>query len=156
MTRGYFGIGIENCKTGHNLGTLWRSAHNLGASYIFVIGQRYRLQASDTTKAYRNIPLYHFVSFDEFYSNLPFDCQLVGVEFPHDGAQPLPQFIHPERCVYLLGAEDHGLSKQALAKCHKLVYIPSLFCMNVAVAGSILMYDRSARPQARFSQPVAA
>ncbi|WP_020474452.1 RNA methyltransferase [Zavarzinella formosa] len=29
--KGYFGIGIENCKTGVNVGTLWRSAHNLAA-----------------------------------------------------------------------------------------------------------------------------
>ena len=28
--RGYFGIGIENGKTVANIGTLWRSAHNLG------------------------------------------------------------------------------------------------------------------------------
>ncbi len=145
MSRGYFGIGIENCKTGHNLGTIWRSAHCLGASFIFTIGNRYRYQASDTTKAWRSIPLYQYATFEEFYAHLPHDCQVVGVEFPHEKAKSLSSFSHPERCVYLLGAEDHGLSKKAIERCHRIVYIPSKMCMNVAVAGSIVMYDRAAR-----------
>lgn len=45
--RGYFEIGIYNNKTPSNLGTLWRSAYQLGAAGIFVIGQRYPKQASD-------------------------------------------------------------------------------------------------------------
>ena len=36
MKRGFFGIGVENLKTKANLGTLWRSAINLGADFIFV------------------------------------------------------------------------------------------------------------------------
>lgn len=143
--RGYFGIGIENCKSGVNVGTLWRSAHNLGAAFIFTIGTRYRYQASDTTKAWRTIPLFQYATLDDFYDHLPHDCQLIGVEFPHEKAVGLPGFAHPERCVYLLGAEDHGLTKRSLEKCHRVVYIPSQMCLNVAVAGSIIMYDRSIR-----------
>ena len=30
----FFGIGIQNGKTPENLGVLWRSAQNLGASFI--------------------------------------------------------------------------------------------------------------------------
>ncbi len=55
------------------------------------------------------------------------------------------EFKHPERCVYLLGAEDIGLSKDAIDKCHKLVQLPGDYCMNVAVAGSIMMYDRHSK-----------
>ena len=39
---GYFGIGICGGKTSENLGTLWRSAWQLGASYCFVIGSRFK------------------------------------------------------------------------------------------------------------------
>lgn len=39
---GYFGIGIYGGKTSKNLGTLWRSAWQLGASYCFVVGQRFK------------------------------------------------------------------------------------------------------------------
>jgi tRNA G18 (ribose-2'-O)-methylase SpoU len=145
--RGYFGIGIENGKTVANIGTLWRSAHNLGAAFIFTVGQRYKYQASDNTKAWRSIPLFQYSGFDEFYDNLPHDCQLIGVEYPHPKARPLPDFVHPERAVYLLGAEDHGLSRKALEKCHQFIMIPGSQLdqsLNVSVAGSIIMYDRVA------------
>jgi tRNA (guanosine-2'-O-)-methyltransferase len=150
--RGYFGIGIEHGKTAANIGTLWRSAHNMGAAFIFTIGQRYKYQASDNTKAWRSIPLFQYQTFDEFYAHLPHDCLLVGVEYPHPKATPLPSFAHPERAVYLLGAEDHGLSKRAIEKCHRIVYIPGSRLdqsLNVAVAGSIIMFDRQVRAESR-------
>lgn len=143
--RGYFGVGIENCKTGANIGTLWRSAHNLGAAFIFVIGKRYEFQSSDTTKAWRSVPLFQYLTFDEFYGHLPHDCRLIGLEFPHPTARSLAGFHHPERAVYLLGAEDSGLTQKAKDKCHHIVYIESKMCLNVAVAGSIVLYDRCAK-----------
>ena len=145
VPRGYFGIGVENLKTGANLGTLWRSAHSLGASFLFTIGRRYSVQASDTTVAYRSVPLFEYLTFDEFYDNLPRSCRLVGVEYPHPSARPLAKYQHPRSAVYLLGSEDSGLSKAALERCHEVVYIPCEVCLNVAVAGSILLYDRSTK-----------
>ena len=38
LEQGFFGIGIQNGKTPENLGVLWRSAQNMGASFIFTIG----------------------------------------------------------------------------------------------------------------------
>lgn len=140
---GYFGIGIENVKSEHNVGTLWRSAQSFGASFIFTIGARVKLQTSDTGKAHRSLPLYRYPTFDDFHAHIPFGCWLVGVEFPHEGAVPLQGFVHPPQCVYLLGSEDHGLSKQALEKCRSVVFVPCRECLNVAVVGSIVMYDRS-------------
>jgi tRNA G18 (ribose-2'-O)-methylase SpoU len=139
--RGFFGIGIENTKTGYNIGTLWRSASIMGASFIFTIGRRYKKQATDTMKSWRHIPLYHYETLEDFHKCLPFDCQLVGVELDNKSI-PIQSFNHPERCVYLLGAEDHGLTRKALEKCHKIVQLPGEFCMNVSVAGSIVMFDR--------------
>ena len=43
---------------------------------------------------------------------------------------------------YLLGAEDSGISKNILAKCQYVLKIPGDYCLNVATAGSIIMYDR--------------
>ena len=143
--RGYFGIGIENAKIEFNVGTLWRSAYAMGASYIFTVGRRIRQQSSDTTRAWRHIPYFNYEGLDELYAALPYDCQLVGVEFPHAGARELSRFTHPDRCVYLLGAEDTGLSQKALRRCHHIVYIEGSVCLNVAAAGSIIMYDRRAK-----------
>lgn len=139
--RGYFGIGIENTKYEANIGTLWRSAHAFGASFIFTIKKRYEKQASDTSKTWRQIPLFHYTSLDEFFSTIPYSCPVIGLEFT-EKATKINTFIHPERCIYLLGAEDHGLTNEAINKCHQLLILPGKNCLNVATAGSIVMYDR--------------
>jgi tRNA G18 (ribose-2'-O)-methylase SpoU len=59
-----------------------------------------------------------------------------------DTAVDLETFHHPQRCVYLLGAEDHGMTKKAMEKCHHLVKFKSEKSLNVSVAGSIILYDR--------------
>jgi len=137
--RGYFGIGIENGKTELNLGTLWRSAFIFGASFIFTVGQRYKKQSSDTVCAWRHIPLYRYKSIDEL--NVPYDCPLIGIEID-SRATGIENFTHPQRALYLLGAEDSGLSERAIKRCSKLVVLPGEYCLNVAVAGSVVMYDR--------------
>ena len=124
FTNEFFGIGIQNGKTPENLGVLWRSAQNLGASFIFTIGNRYAKQACDTHNAVKAMPYFHYDTFDEFFNNLPKGARIVGVELS-DEAQDLETFSHPRRCVYLLGAEDHGLSKQAIEKSHYLVKFKS-------------------------------
>lgn len=137
----FFGIGIQNGKTPENLGVLWRSAQNLGASYIFTIGNRYAKQACDTHNAVKSLPYFHYDTFEDFYNHLPKGAMLVGVELA-DTAESLEMFHHPKRCVYLLGAEDHGLSKMAIEKSQRLIKFKSELSLNVAVAGSIVMYDR--------------
>ncbi len=137
----FFGIGIQNGKTPENLGVLWRTAQNMGASFIFTIGNRYAKQACDTHNAVKAMPYFHYSTFEDFYMHLPKGAMLVGVELT-DTAVALETFQHPKRCVYLLGAEDHGLSKKAIEKSHFLVKFSSTLSVNVAVAGSIVMYDR--------------
>jgi tRNA G18 (ribose-2'-O)-methylase SpoU len=137
----FFGIGIQNGKTPQNLGVLWRSAQNLGASFIFTIGNRYAKQACDTHNAVKAMPYFHYDTYEDFFNNLPKGARIVGVEIT-DEAEYLETFNHPRRCVYLLGAEDHGLSKDAIKKSHHLIKFKSELSLNVSVAGSIVMYDR--------------
>jgi len=144
LEQGFFGIGIQNGKTPENLGVLWRSAQNMGASFIFTIGNRYAKQACDTHKAVGAMPYFHYETFDDFFNNLPKGAMLVGVELDEKAVQ-IETFEHPRRCVYLLGAEDHGLSKIAKEKSHFLVKFKSILSLNVSVAGSIVMYDRQSK-----------
>ena len=144
MKRGYYGIGIFNSKNSTNLGCLMRTATNFKADFIFTIGKRYRHQCSDTTKTYKHIPLYHYDDYEDFIKHIPHDCKLVAVEL--DGrSQNLSNYIHRERCVYLLGAEDQGIPQDILQKCNDIIEINSNMCMNVAVAGGIVMYDRQSK-----------
>lgn len=141
MKRGYYGIGVYHPKTTENIGTLWRSAHNFGADFIFTIGKRYKKQASDTTKASRHIPLFEYESFEDFKSHLPNGCQVVFIE-QADGSKDLKNFSHPETCAYVLGAEDYGVPEEIM-RGHQKVQIESPMCLNVAVAGSIVVFDRN-------------
>ena len=144
MKRGYFGIGIYNGKMVENLGLLWRSATILGADFIFTVGRRYKAQCTDTTKAHRHIPLFHYADWEDFFAHVPYDCPVVAVELAED-AVPLEKYFHRERCIYLLGAEDSGLPGKVLERCVDTVRLIGSPCYNVAVAGSIVMYDRAVK-----------
>jgi tRNA G18 (ribose-2'-O)-methylase SpoU len=139
--RGYYAIGIEHSKNVFNIGTLWRSANLFGAAFIFTVGRRYTRQASDTMKTWRHIPLFNFDTVDDLIKHVPYDCRLVGVELD-SLARPIGNYVHPERAIYLLGAEDNGLTRATMNRCHALIQLPGRESLNVASAGTIVLYDR--------------
>lgn len=141
-TRGYFGIGVYNMKSECNYGTLFRSANCFGADFIFLIGRRFKKQSSDTMRTERHIPLYEYETFDDFYKNIPYGCQLIGAEIC-ERAKDLRIFAHPLQSAYLLGQEDGSLPPEVLNRCQQILKIDTTACLNVAVAGSIVLYDRS-------------
>lgn len=53
--------------------------------------------------------------------------------------------MHPAQAIYLLRAEDSELPEDILQYCNTIVNIDTPFCLNVAVVGSIVMYDRSVK-----------
>jgi tRNA G18 (ribose-2'-O)-methylase SpoU len=138
---GYFEIGIYQPRNDLNIGTLWRSAHQLGAAGIFTIGRPYRRQTSDPFAVDEHIPLRWYPSFEHFLEARPHGAQLVGVEI---GGTPLAQFHHPKLAIYLLGAEDNGLPTKIIEKCNALIALEAVrqVSYNVAVTGSIVMYHR--------------
>ena len=140
--RGYYGIGVEHISKPMNVGNLFRSAHAFGADFVFAIAPAVDLSAiqkSDTSQTAKHLPLYEFATPKEL--KLPRGCQLVGVELLDDAAE-LPSFTHPERAAYILGPEKGSLSPEVTAQCDHVVKIPTKFCVNVGIAGAILMYDR--------------
>jgi tRNA G18 (ribose-2'-O)-methylase SpoU len=147
--RGYFAIGAERMSKALNLGNLMRSAHGFGASFTFTVGATYQaLEArADTSKGQWHLPHYNWSTVGEMA--LPQGCKLVGVELLED-AVDLPSFRHPLRAAYVLGPEQGSLSPEIVARCSYVVRIPTSFCINVAMAGAIVMYDR-VRCMARFA-----
>lgn len=144
FVRGNFSIGVYHPKTAVNIGTLFRSAMLLGAGAVFTIGHRYKKQASDTCKTWKHLPLLHFSDWDSMLHAFPF-AQKVCIENA-EGAKQLPEFQHPETAVYILGAEDHGIPDR-LMNGLSVVEIPQtrVGCLNVASAGTVVMYDRLAK-----------
>jgi len=138
--RGYFGIGVERLSKPVNAGNLFRSAHAFGAGFLFTVAGSYQRRThSDTSQATYQVPLYEFADVDSM--RLPDGCRLVGIELIDEAAE-LPTFKHPPQAAYVLGPERGSLSPEMLARCDHVVKIPTTFCVNVAMAGAIVMYDR--------------
>jgi tRNA G18 (ribose-2'-O)-methylase SpoU len=142
---GYFGMVAHWPKSPTNINTLWRSASLYGAAFVGTIGARYQRQPSDAIGTPNLVPLIDYTDIDDLITRLPHDCLLVVIEL-HECAKMLPEFSHPERAVYLLGAEDHGLPPAVVDRCHYVVRIPPRdWSTNVAVTGPIVMYDRAVK-----------
>lgn len=140
--RGYFGIGVEGISKEQNIGTIARSAHSFGANFFFTIAPAVDVElmrVSDTSDAFDHVPYYEYESLEAF--ELPDKCSLVGVEFMADSID-LPSFRHPVRAAYVLGPEMGSLSPELVDRCDHIIKIPMKFCVNVGVAGALVMYDR--------------
>src|SRR3954454_18210642 len=156
LMRGYFAIGVEGVSKAFNVGNLVRSALAFGASFAFTIDARLdkrQLRVSDTSDASSHLPVYHYA--DVASLDLPQGCALVGVELL-DESIDLPSFRHPLRAAYVLGPERGSLSKELLERCDAVVRIPTRFCINIAVAGAIVMYDRTKNLAPFSERPVVA
>ncbi len=140
--RGYFGIGVEGINKPFNVGNLFRSAHAFDASFVFTVAATYKRSEgslADTSDALANLPFYAFPTLNEFL--LPKGCSLVGVELQDDAIE-LPSFSHPRCAAYVLGPERASLSPEMTARCDHIIRIPTRFCLNVGIAGVVVMYDR--------------
>lgn len=148
--RGYFGIGIEGVSKEMNIGNLFRTAHAFGASFAFTVAAAYRQRVggrSDTSDSPGSMPFYAFPNVNEML--LPARCKLVGIELLDESIE-LPSFNHPTQAAYILGPERGELSPEMQEHCDFVIKIPAKFCINVGVAGAIVMYDRM-RCMGRFA-----
>jgi tRNA G18 (ribose-2'-O)-methylase SpoU len=152
-SRGYFAVGAERTSKALNLGNLLRSAHGFGASFTFTLGATYQAAEAraDTSKGREHVPHYDWDSHEAM--RLPERCQLVGIELTAD-AIDLPSFRHPTRAAYVLGPERGSLSDPLLERCEFVVKIPTKFCVNVAIAGAIVMYDRATQMSRFADRPI--
>lgn len=154
--RGFFALGVQGITKGGNLGSLIRTAHSFGASYFFTINPQVNygeVRLSDTSAAFAHMPYYEYESVDALL--MPRKTALVGVELT-DESVDLPSFRHPLQAAYVLGPERGSLSDDLVARCDHLIKIPMKFCVNVGVAGAIVMYDRLLQHGRFAPRPVRA
>lgn len=78
---------------------------------------------------------------------------MVGVELTED-AVDLPTFRHPQSAAYVLGPERGSLSPEMTARCDHVVKIPTKFCINVSLAGALVMYDRHISMGSHTPRPI--
>ena len=151
INEGFYGIGIHHARHDVNIGTLWRSAYVLGAAFIFTVGRRVGPQLTDVTHAWTKIPLYHYTDIDDLKSHLPHAARLIAIEMG-ETSQPIEHYDHPRQAVYLLGNEGSGLPEPVIQRCHDIVRLPGAYSLNVATAGTIVLYDRVAKTERALPQ----
>lgn len=136
--RGFSCVALDNPKTPANVGSVMRAAHVYGAGLVVVSGQRFKRSGTDTTKAWRHIPV---IEAEDVFDAIPFDCVPVAVDLI-EGACPLPRYVHPERAFYIFGAEDATLGKRIVDRCRDKIMVPTKYCMNLAATANVILYDR--------------
>lgn len=136
---GQANVALIRPKTETNVGTAMRSCQIFGVKSIQVVGARYQRQNSNVLHTERHVPL--FVN-DELA--IPFDCVPVAVEITDD-AEPLETYHHPRSAIYIFGPEDGSVPGEVMERCRDVVRIPGEYCLNLAAAVSIVLYDREAK-----------
>jgi len=136
--RGYAAIGLHSPKNNLNVGSVLRAAACYQAAMVATTGDRYRRASTDTTKAYRHIPL---LSFSSLRDAVPFDCVPIAVDLV-EGAKSLVTYTHPERAFYVFGPEDGTLGRDTLSWCRDVIMVPTAYCMNLAATVNVVLYDR--------------
>ena len=86
LSPGYFGVGVVKPKHEENVGTLWRSAWQMGADFIFTVSARFKYEASDTTQAHKRLPMYAHEDWASFARSAPRGAVWVAIEM---GGVPL-------------------------------------------------------------------
>jgi tRNA G18 (ribose-2'-O)-methylase SpoU len=138
-----------------NAGNLLRTTHAFGGSFFFFVRSafdRKELENSDTSRSIGSMPVYYYDAASDL--SLPKGCKLIGVELT-DEAIDLPLFVHPSRAAYILGPEKGSLSPEMQARCDHIVKIPMKFCVNVGIAGAIVIYDRLINSNRKYDRPVS-
>jgi tRNA(Leu) C34 or U34 (ribose-2'-O)-methylase TrmL len=157
MSRGFACIALDNPKTMENVGGVLRAAACYGVAQVIMSGTRLRKgirHGTNTSRAERHMPV---LRLDDVLGAVPFDTQVVAVDLI-DGAIPLPSFCHPERALYVFGAEDATLGRRITDRAQHVVYIPTRACMNLSACVNVLLYDRLVKrgaPAAAYAKAAA-
>lgn len=138
---GYSAIGLHCPKNSLNVGAVLRAAACYGVSLVATTGRRYSPASTDTSTAYKNLPL---LTCEDLRGIIPYDCVPVAVDLV-EGAQSLVEYKHPERAFYIFGPEDGTLGQKVTSYCRDVVYIPTRSCMNLAATVNVVLYDRLAK-----------
>jgi tRNA G18 (ribose-2'-O)-methylase SpoU len=153
-----FAIAAWEISKEHNVGTLVRTAHAAAASEVVLLGEReWNVEAARTADLYTEIVQLpaEIGAFRAHLHERAFN--LVAVELAEESTN-LFEAVYPERPCFLLGAELGGLPEGVLDDAELVVQIPQwglVPCLNLAVAGSIVVYDYLAKRhrEDRLSRP---
>jgi len=132
-----------NTTKEHNVGSLVRTAHAAAAEEVLLVGDReWNVAAAKTAELYTQVTI--LTDENAFLEHLERKrWNLVAVELDSH-SESLFDARYPERPCFLLGSEMSGIPNRLLKAASLVVEIPQwglVPCLNLAVAGSIVVYD---------------
>lgn len=152
-SRGFVGVGLHMPKTGHNVGGVLRAASCFWVDFVamsgYRIGKKYIRTATDVLNTSKRIPLFRG---DDLLAFCPQDCEPVAVDIV-TGSESLVGFHHNPRSFYIFGPEDGTLGNAVTSRCSRVVTIPSAFCLNLAAAVNVVLYDRISKLNPQRNTP---
>lgn len=148
---------LENIRSAHNVGSMFRTADGAGVSKLFLIGYtpapldrfgRVQPEIQKTSLgASREILWEHQPGIETVLQRLKEEGFTIVVVEQVDTAISLREFIVPEKVVYIMGNEIDGVSEVARQAADLIVEIPMLGTkesLNVSVAAGIILYHELA------------
>jgi tRNA(Leu) C34 or U34 (ribose-2'-O)-methylase TrmL len=151
-------VALVNPKYPRNVGTALRACSCFGIKQLWFSGNRvsltpekgYRLPREERMKGYSDVELRNF---DYFFEQFDREVTPVAVEL-RPNSELLPQFVHPEKPLYVFGPEDSSIDQVLLRHCHRFVVIPTAHCTNLSAAIYIVLYDRLQKRIAAGLEPI--
>lgn len=139
---------LEGIGGPFNLGAMLRTAAAYRVEHIYLAAMQIDPASTNVGKTALGADRYVEWSVHETFDAAAASATaagfgLVGLELA-DGAEPIHAARLPSPLCLVIGHEDRGLSKTALAACESGVYLPQLGrigSLNVATAASIAMYE---------------
>ena len=141
---------IDNVWDPHNVAAVARTADGLGISTIHLyytynefpplhkVGKKTSASANQWIRFAKIEDLSAFVAQKKSEG-----FQFLGAEVA-ESAQLLNQFVFPDKCVIIMGAESEGMSAELKTICDELIYIPMVGMVtsyNISVATALILYE---------------
>ncbi|MEN6453640.1 MAG: TrmH family RNA methyltransferase [Prolixibacteraceae bacterium] len=139
-------VAAWNMKNPENIGSLIRVLDNAGGTELFLLDDENRKRESQIRKtaglSYDHVRV-HRVSGDWFFQHLPEGYSVCAVE-TSTGSENIFQTELPQKVIFLMGSEIHGLPVSILEKCEQVVHIPmtgACKSMNISHALAVSLFE---------------
>ncbi|MBU4069476.1 MAG: hypothetical protein KJ646_00670 [Nanoarchaeota archaeon] len=136
-------IAVMNLSNEANIGGLIRTANAADIKEVIIVGRK-KWNKGAATGAHSRIRIVKMRTSDEFVEYCrENNYNIVSVEIGEDSCN-IFEYKYPKNTMLVVGNEGTGVPSKILNNSASRVYIPQyggIECLNVAVAGSIAIYD---------------
>ena len=145
---------LDNIRSVHNVGSVFRTADGAGVDEILLVGitpaplDRFGDKREDMAKvalgAEDSVPWKQFEDVNKAVAYVKEkECSVVAVEQDKMSVS-LKEFKKPEKVAYIFGREVEGVSKEVLDICDSVIEIPMAGIknsLNVSVTAGIVLFN---------------